>query len=71
MHGACDLCEERVVDADADVLACHDSRTALAHDNFADSHFLAIRAFNAEVLRVRIGQVVGCSACFYMGHKTS
>src|SRR3989344_1996373 len=66
---ACCLCEEGVVYADADVFACHDGGTALAHDYLAHADLLAVRAFDAEILRIRIGQVMRCSARFYMCHS--
>jgi len=50
----CGLRKERVILANADVLACHDSRATLPDDDLAYADFLAICALNSKVFWVRI-----------------
>ena len=52
MDDAIDQREERVILADADIFAGHDSSTALANDDLAGRNFLSISALNAEILRI-------------------
>ena len=69
MHSTCDTREKGVVYADADVFARHDESAALAHDYFTYADFLTVGAFDAEILRIRIGEVFSCSACFGCCHN--
>lgn len=54
MHRPIRAGEEGVILADADVLAGHYFRSALADDNLSHTDFLAVRALNAEVFRIGI-----------------
>ena len=49
MDDATDECEECVILADADVLAGHDSRSALTNDDLAGPDFLSITALNTKI----------------------
>ena len=49
MDDAIDQREERVILADADVFAGHDSRSTLADDDLAGRDLLSITALNAKI----------------------
>jgi len=66
---AVDLREQRVVAADADVVARMDMRASLANQNVAGQHELTVGALGAQSLGFRITAVFGGAAAFMMGEE--
>ena len=64
-----DFGKQGVVAAAADVQAGLDGRAALADEDGAPRHELAVEAFAAEALAVAVASVLGAAACFFMGHN--
>src|SRR5262245_34496448 len=60
--------EQRVVGADAHVLARAVRRAALAHEDVAGEDFLAAELLHAEPLRLGLAAVLGTAACFLVCH---
>src|SRR5213076_872452 len=63
--------EQRVVAAQAHVLARVELRAALAHDDVPGLDGLATIDLHAQVLRVRIAAVAGGTACLFVCHDVS
>lgn len=60
--------EQRVVSADADILAGVNARAALAYQNMAGLDGLAAEALYAQTLALRIAAVARTAACFLVCH---
>ena len=60
--------EQRVVPADADILAGVNARAALAYQNMARLYGLAAEALYAQALALRIAAVARTAACFLVCH---
>jgi hypothetical protein len=60
--------EQRVVGADADVVAGAVLRAALAHEDVARDHALATELLEAESLALGLAAVLGAAACLFMCH---
>lgn len=60
--------EQRVVPADADILAGVNARAALAYQNMARLDGLAAEALYAQALALRIAAVARTAACFLVCH---
>ena len=58
--------EERIVSADADVVAGVDLRAALANDDTARKHRLPVLTLYAEAFRVRVSAVVRGTGTLFM-----
>ena len=58
--------EERIVPADADVVARVDLGAALADDDAARKHCLPVLPLDAEALRLAVAAVVGGTRSFLM-----
>ena len=69
MHRAVLACKKSVVVSDADILAGHDGRPTLTHDDFTRGNFGTVGSLNAEVFRIGIAEVFRCSASFCMRHR--
>src|SRR5262245_13669292 len=70
-HASRDLRVDRVVLADAGVQARPKAAAALAHDDRAARHDVAIVRFDADALRVRIAAVPGTALSLFMSHRTN
>jgi hypothetical protein len=67
-NDAADLCEQRVVLADADVGAGLELRAALPHEDRPARHQLSAKAFHSEPLGVTIPSVARTSNSLFMSH---
>src|SRR5688572_32365992 len=70
LHHAGDLREQRVVLAEADVEAGQVLAPALAHEDRAAGHEVAVEALDAEPLRVAVAAVTRRSLSFFCRHGT-
>src|SRR5262245_14828940 len=68
-HLAGDLRVDRVVFSDAGVQAGAEASSALADDDRAAGHEVAVVGFDAEPLRVRVAAVAGAALSFFMSHS--
>src|ERR1041385_5982074 len=68
LHAPRDLGEDRVVLAAAGIQPRPEPSSALAHDDRAAGHEVAVVRFDAEALRVGIASVAGAALSFFMGH---
>src|SRR5437870_7810238 len=66
-----DLGEERVIAADADVLAGIELRAALSDDDRSTGHELAGEALDAEHFRLRVAAVARRTLSLFMSHDGS
>ena len=67
-QAAADLREQRVVRADADVIARANRGAALANNDVPGQHVLAAKTLHAEALGMGIAAVLGTAACLFMCH---
>ena len=65
LHAAVDLGEERVVLAETDVEPGLEPAAALAHEDRAAGHDVAVVALDAEPLRVAVAPVAGAALSFF------
>jgi hypothetical protein len=56
-HTAADLCEERIVLAEADIQTGREPPTALPHEDRSTGHDIAVVALDAQALRVAVAAV--------------
>src|SRR6185312_6397826 len=68
LHDAVNEGEDRVVGAEADVVARVPACAALAHDDVPRAHALAAELLDAAVLRVRVAPVARRAYAFLMSH---
>src|SRR3712207_5181439 len=68
LHLSHDHAEDRVVAAEADVLARMELRAALADDDLARRHELAVKPLDAQHLRVAVAAVLGTADSLLMSH---
>ena len=66
LHVARDLGEERVVLAAADVQARLEAAAALAHEDRAAGHEVAVEPLDAQPLRVAVAPVAGTALSFFV-----
>src|SRR2546426_1970576 len=64
LHAARDLGEDRVVFAEAGIQPGAEAAAALAHDNRAAGHDVAVVGLDAEPLRVRVAPVARAALSF-------
>src|SRR5262245_57867331 len=70
-HLAGDLRVDRVVFADAGVQAGAEAAPALADDDRAAGHKIAVVGFDAQPLRVRVAAVPGAALSFFVSHYSA
>src|SRR5262249_43555481 len=68
LNATIDLCEQRVIRANADVPAGMPLGTALTHDDIAGDAAFAAEQLHAEALARRVAPVARGAACFFVSH---